>query len=264
MAGTREMMSKSKNNIRLPGGSISVNRHSPVPTYYQILQRLKGTIEKGYWKPGEALPSEQELAELFSVTKLTVRRAIHELVVSGMVIRSQGRHSRVAMPKFELNPCSSLAGQAEAAGLEHHTIVLACKMIPVPRDIRKTLQLTAHSKVLHISRIRWLGVQPVAVEDNYLVESMATPFREDSSRAASFYESLKRYCGLQSWKLDADIEFTFATQEDAAKLESREGRPLLSLRSALLKDGSPFGFTYVRFVAERFHFRFKGQEFSNT
>jgi DNA-binding GntR family transcriptional regulator len=66
-----------------------------LPIYYQIKQKLKRAIINGEYNPGDKIPSENQLAEQFCTTRLTVRRAISILVNEGMLVSEQGQGSFV-------------------------------------------------------------------------------------------------------------------------------------------------------------------------
>src|SRR5574339_1001217 len=66
------------------------------PLYRQIKALLTGSLQAGEWKPGEAIPSEMELAARFRVSQGTVRKAIDELAAENLVVRRQGKGTFVA------------------------------------------------------------------------------------------------------------------------------------------------------------------------
>ena len=72
----------------------------PAPAFSPLYQQIKGLIlqglENGEWKPGEAIPSEMELALRFRVSQGTVRKAIDELAAENLVVRRQGKGTFVA------------------------------------------------------------------------------------------------------------------------------------------------------------------------
>jgi len=212
-------------------------------------------MEKGSFAPGAELPSEEEMALFFEVNRLTVRRAVQELALKGLVIRSQGRRSRVALPKIPLNPFGSFSDQLAALGLSATTTVQECRLITPPADIKTLLCGKGRKKVLHIVRIRELESTPVGVEDNYLLAKFAPPFIKNPARAESLYDALRQHCGLAAWDTDADAELRTTSFPEAALLNVREGHPLFSLRLTLSVQGKTIGFTSVRFLADRFHFR---------
>ncbi|MFP5407449.1 MAG: GntR family transcriptional regulator, partial [Gammaproteobacteria bacterium] len=81
-------------------GNVEPGAPSPTPTfaplYRQIQALLTRSLQEGEWKPGEAIPSEPELATRFGVSQGTVRKAIDELAAAHVVVRRQGRGTFVA------------------------------------------------------------------------------------------------------------------------------------------------------------------------
>ena len=69
----------------------NINPDSMIPMYKQIVNLLNEKIEKGELEPGDKLPSEAELMEAYSVSRITIRSAISELEEDGLVIRSRGK-----------------------------------------------------------------------------------------------------------------------------------------------------------------------------
>src|SRR5690606_10189927 len=67
-----------------------------VPRYLQLKRLLTQGLQAGEWKPGEAIPSEMELARRYGVSQGTVRKAIDELAAENLVARRQGRGTFVA------------------------------------------------------------------------------------------------------------------------------------------------------------------------
>ena len=137
-------------------GEVEVARNSAVPAYFQIETCIRTAMENGSFSPGDELPSEEEMAVLFKVNRLTVRRAVQELASKGLVLRSHGRRSRVAMPKIPLNPFGSFSDQVASRGLTAATTVQECLLMAPPADIKELLGGKGRKKVLHIVRIRKL------------------------------------------------------------------------------------------------------------
>ena len=70
---------------------ISLDRRSPVPLYYQLKEIFRSWIASGKFDSGGRFPSENELQEQFGVSRMTIRRALSELVYEGFLVREQGR-----------------------------------------------------------------------------------------------------------------------------------------------------------------------------
>jgi len=77
------------------------------PLYQQIKALILQSLQQGEWKPGEAIPSEMDLAARFRVSQGTVRKAIDELAAENLVVRRQGKGTFVAtMPSSMCNTAS--------------------------------------------------------------------------------------------------------------------------------------------------------------
>ena len=83
-----------------PDGA-GLDRTSFVPLYYQLQEVLKEQIESGVWSPGEALPSEPELARRFGISRVVVRQALAILQDDRQIVRVKGRGTFVAQPKLD-------------------------------------------------------------------------------------------------------------------------------------------------------------------
>jgi GntR family transcriptional regulator len=92
--GPRETPVVAENSARL-------DRTSFVPLYYQLQEVLKEQIESGVWAPGEALPSEPQLARRFGISRVVVRQALAILEDDRQIVRIKGRGTFVAEPKLD-------------------------------------------------------------------------------------------------------------------------------------------------------------------
>src|SRR5262249_26473857 len=81
-----------------------LDKNLPVPLYHQLRCVLADAIESGQWKSGEQLPTEDQLAANFGVSKITVRQALQELASAGYVRREQGRGTFVAKATLDQGP----------------------------------------------------------------------------------------------------------------------------------------------------------------
>ena len=70
---------------------MKLNDNSLTPLYQQVLEDIKAEISSGTYASGQRIPSEAELSQLYSVSRVTVRRAIEELVGEGYLTKRQGK-----------------------------------------------------------------------------------------------------------------------------------------------------------------------------
>jgi DNA-binding GntR family transcriptional regulator len=98
--------------------TVTVIHNSPVPLYHQIVDQLEGAIDDGRLEKGAFLPNENKLAEMWGVSRPTVRQGIQELVNRGMLVRRRGIGTQVVASQVKRRAqLTSLWDQLVASGL---------------------------------------------------------------------------------------------------------------------------------------------------
>ncbi|WP_280155192.1 GntR family transcriptional regulator [Piscinibacter sp. XHJ-5] len=139
------------------------------PLYQQIKTLITRSLEAGEWRPGEAIPSEMELAARFKVSQGTVRKAIDELATDNLLVRRQGRGTFVAthaeqQVKFRFLRLTPDDG--EPAGAQRRFI--DCRRLRAPSDIARALELKAGDTVVQVRRVLSFRGTPVVLDDIWL------------------------------------------------------------------------------------------------
>ena len=121
-----------------------LNKTSHIPIYIQIEEMIKQQIADGKYRQGEMIPSEREFAEMYQVSRMTVRQAITNLVGIGQLYREKGKGTFVATEKLEqsLNSLTSFTEDMLARGLVPSSEVLSFDVLIPPKEIMKERQLT--------------------------------------------------------------------------------------------------------------------------
>ena len=144
--------------------------------YEQVKTFIKIRITSGVWKPGDAVPSESALMAQFSISRMTVNRALRELATEGMVSRVQGSGTRVA----ELHRISSrltirdIKDEVVERGHTHSSCVLLVATEKAAALLAKTLGLRSGAKVFHTVLVHLENGIPIQHEDRY-VNPLAAP-----------------------------------------------------------------------------------------
>ena len=142
------------------------------PLYQQIKGLILQSLQQGEWKPGEAIPSEMELAARFRVSQGTVRKAIDELAADNLVTRRQGKGTFVAthaerQVQYRFLKLLPDAGDAREEGPAQRTI-LECRRLRASAEVARSLALRAGDSVIQIKRIlSFVGI-PTILEDIWL------------------------------------------------------------------------------------------------
>ena len=103
---------------------LTLTRHGPLPLYHQLKTVILREIEAGRWQPDAQLPTEDELARTFRVSKITVRQALRDLATEGYIRREQGRGTFVERRRLQQGPreltsfTSEMRSHGSGTGLE--------------------------------------------------------------------------------------------------------------------------------------------------
>ena len=79
---------------------MAINDSAVVPLYQQVKDDIRAAIESGKYKTNEKIPPEPELSAEYSVSRITVRRAVEELCAEGYLVKMQGRGTFVSKPRI--------------------------------------------------------------------------------------------------------------------------------------------------------------------
>src|SRR5689334_14108426 len=119
-----------------PAEPVSQGTPAFSPLYQQIKDLILRSLQAGEWKPGEAIPSEMDLAARFRVSQGTVRKAIDELAAENLVVRRQGKGTFVAthaeqQVRYRFLKLMPDSGAQESEGPARRT-VLECRRLRAP------------------------------------------------------------------------------------------------------------------------------------
>ncbi|MBG6184860.1 DNA-binding GntR family transcriptional regulator [Arthrobacter sp. CAN_A214] len=204
----------------------NINRSSPVPLYHQVVQGIEDAIFSGALKPGSRLDNEIDLAARLNLSRPTMRRAMDELVRSGLVVRKRGVGTQVVSGQVRRPlELSSLFDDLINNGKEPTTQVLSFSHMEADAPILASLQLPARSKVYHFTRLRKVAGKPLALMENWVRDDIAA-LDEAILAAEGLYPILRR----------AGVDFRLATQRIGATIADDHQAPLLetNINSALV------------------------------
>ncbi|GAB3753700.1 GntR family transcriptional regulator [Zhihengliuella somnathii] len=199
------------------------------PKHVQLREILRRHA-KSVCRPGEALPSERELAERFGLARMTVRQAIDFLVEEGTLERVVGVGTFAARPKMDLQvKLTSYSEEMQRRGMVPAARVLRFDEVPAVGTLAREMELTDGSPVVRFRRLLLADGVPMSVDENYLPAHRVPGFLDEPA-PSSLYSSLEERYGLvMQWGED-QIEATAATPEYAQLLAVDTGAPLLKIQ----------------------------------
>ena len=211
-----------------PALRISVDRHSPVPLYFQVAAQLQQAIEAGDLEPGHKLENEVALADQLGLSRPTMRRAIQELVSKGMLVRKRGVGTQVVHGRVRREvELTSLYDDLASSGQRPGTKVLRNEIVEAPPDVALEMRVDPGTPLLHLERLRLAGSDPLAILRNWLPENLLSPSDTDLEEHG-LYE-LIRERGTHLRIARQQIGARGATAWQAEQLGEAEGAPLLTM-----------------------------------
>ena len=203
---------------------------SPTPLYHQLFVLLKGLILDGTLILSQQMPTEEQLAQIFSVSRITAKRAMDELGNENLVERRRGKGTHVVYeykPKPVQAPLTGMLQEIETMARNSRAIIHLCDLIQPPQVIRDEFGLSVGETALHLVRVRereghkfgryvsWTHGVDIPDDPNIFVN---TP------RLSYFRQN-----GLEVTHVTQTLSATEANHETAQALDMQEGRALLSL-----------------------------------
>lgn len=233
-----------------------INRNSSVPLYMQLKASLKGHIEN-HMKPGDTIPIESEIEKQYGVSRMTVRRAVDELVDEGIVIKQQGRGTFVQQPKItqDVGRIFSWTEEMRNKGKTTETKDLEIKKVMPSRKLTISLRLDKDEQVVCVKRIRFTEGEPLAIMMNYLRLKYVPDLLGDGLQSESLYEDLERIYHITLVEADEIISAREATDLEALALQIPSGSAVLHImRTSYLANGTPIEVVDMTARADRFQY----------
>jgi GntR family transcriptional regulator len=213
------------------------------PLYQQIKTLLVRSLQAGEWRPGEAIPSEIDLAARFKVSQGTVRKAIDELAAENLLVRRQGKGTFVAThaeQKVQFRFLRLAPDDGEAAGAQRRFI--DCRRLRAPSDIARALQLKSGDTVVQVRRVLSFRGAPVVLDDIWLPGQLFKGLTAEKlgDYRGPMYGLFETEYGVRMIRAEEKIRAVAADAAAAELLGVAPGAPLLSVeRLSLTYDDKP-------------------------
>lgn len=229
------------------------------PLYQQIKTLILKSLQGGEWKPGDVIPSEQDLALRFKVSQGTVRKAIDELASDNLVVRRQGKGTFVATHAERHIQYRFLRLQSDnGEELLAERKIVECRRLRASAETSRLLGLRSADPVVFVRRVLAFQGTPTIVEDVWLP---GTPFKGLSLEALSsdqgpMYAFFESQFGVRMVRADEKIKAAGATAEAATLLGVALGHPLLNVeRIAYTYNDVPMELRRGLYLTDNHHYR---------
>jgi GntR family transcriptional regulator len=211
-----------------------------IPRHSQISQWLRTQIEEGVFEPEEKLPSENDLAKKFNVSRVTIRRALQSLESDEIIYRCQGLGSFVSDKRTPHNlvRLTDFNEDMAQAGLKASSEVHEFQVIDAPSWLQAPLELEEGTKVMQIDRLRLGNGEPVAFDSTWLPILYGQLLTKEKLRNSTIYRILEEEYDIQvirgTYRFSADL----ADESLSEELGVKPGSPLLVIERSTFTMGN--------------------------
>lgn len=200
-----------------------------VPKYYQLKKEIIRRIEMEEYTPDRPIPSERELMEQYQVSRITVRKAIDELVVEGYLYKVQGKGTYVKTDE-KSNDLFSLVSCTQAVrnmGMTPTKQVIVSQVLTTDKKRAKALNLTAADQVFQLGRVLYANEEPLNYTLTYLPMRLFPGLDKHDFGKESLYQVLGEDYHVNITKARRTVEAVLVKDEIAEYLDIEPGMPVI-------------------------------------
>jgi GntR family transcriptional regulator len=223
------------------------------PLYHTIYHELKQRIVSAIYAPGASLPTERRLSEEFSVSLITIRRAMDELVLDGLIerrqgvgsfVRERGRNVMVAM--------SSFTPDVRSGRLRIVRTLLQDELVVAPPEVAARLCVQPGSVLRHLVRLDSEGGSPLSVDEVFIPSALAATITPEIAASPLFLSLWPEKSGFVLSRTESEISVQIAGKADQELLQLGPDAPLLVTDELVLgSDGHPVMRVVTRYRTDR-------------
>jgi len=230
-----------------------VDRKNQEKLYIQIMRLVVDEIGRGTWKIGDRIPSEDELAVRFGVSKITIRQALSNLSADGYLMKIQGRGTFVAGNKpvvgltMKTGFTDGLFGRGVQAGRE----VLERGEIEPPAEVQRLLG--NEGPVYRIATRRLAQGVPVSSDESFIPVGLLPGIEEQDLANFALFAEIQERGTRKVFRMRQTVEITTLTSREADTLGAVAGKPALAVHRLLIgAEDQPLAYSRIVEIGERF------------
>jgi GntR family transcriptional regulator len=185
------------------------------PLYQIVVESILNQVNTGQLEPNERLPSENELCQIYSVGRNTIRRAISELVNDGVLRTVPGVGTFVVDTRLDKTAeyLFGFSQEMQFLGKKVTSQVLEATLIPADAFLSRRLQIQLGAEVVFLNRVRLMDEEPTAIERSYLPHELCPGILKYDFSVNSLYETLSTVYDKRPDHAEQVIEANLATPE---------------------------------------------------
>jgi GntR family transcriptional regulator len=218
---------------------IKLEQESIVPLYVQLKEIIKNDVATAKIKPGQKLPTEFELCEMYSISRSTVRAAITELIDEGLLSTKQGKGTFVNVQKIEreIGPTLGFSAICKLNNLTASSNVIEQKLVKANKTLAAQLDVPLHSDLVSIKRVMMADDVPVMLDYSIFPSKYLSLLNEELTNN-SLYAILNDKYNVTLSNSRKTIQIIFADATQANYLKIKKGYPLMLQQGVVYSSAS--------------------------
>lgn len=228
--------------------------------YLQLETELKQAILDGKYGVGERIPTEQELCQSFGMSRITVRRAVQDLVEEGLLSKVQGRGTFVAVPKHVLGSTESLGrgfGGTDPDNHGTHRLILEKSAEHADKELAGILGISTGDDIFYIRRLIVEEEYPMAIDNLFVAAALFPDFFALLLDDVSFYRLIDEHYQYEFGNESLTLDASTARGDEGQLLQCPTGSPLFILRKSMARaDGRILHYSKSIIRADRVSYHF--------
>ena len=228
--------------------------------YEEIAEDIRSRILSGNYNPNEQLPLEKQMCESYGVSRITIKKAVDELVIQGLVIKRRGSGTFVkALDEDdvqELSLAKQFEGFSEAnKGKSVSSKIVNFEVIHPSEEIATKLKITCDDFVYYIIRTRYAGDEPHVIEYTYMPISLIPGIKNDIL-LNSVYGYIEKKLKLKIKSAHRTIRAILPNELEQEWLKIESNFPILEVEQVgFLDNGQPFEYSRCHHRSDKIEFR---------
>ncbi|MGQ7554154.1 GntR family transcriptional regulator [Streptococcus suis] len=226
--------------------------------YKKVYADIKEKIEQNIWQANQEMPTENELMEIYSYSKDTIRKALSLLEMDGYIQKRQGRNSIILDHNLVRKPfVSELKTVSELNRSAHHQVQTELTNLYIVQgqpEVMKELEVDEKTDLYRVSRVRTIDGERLEYEISYF-DRRIVPYLSKEVAESSIYKYLENDLGLEISHSRREISFRFANEEEKSLLDLADYDMVVSVTSTTyLADGRPFQYGTITYRPDKVTF----------
>ncbi len=239
-----------------------LNRYDATPLYAQLKSIIREKISSGEWAPNSMIPSENELSQIYGVSRMTVRNVITQFVSEGILYRIQGKGTFVNESKLEISGLHyvGIRSQLEEMGHSVSTELLSCEKTLPDERLAKKLQINPGEEIFAIRRIRGANGVNISYHESFVPVKLCPDLDQKDLENEQLCTTISSNYLLSRNRVIETLESYNADKEKARYLKVKTGFPLILLQDQIFSaDNTVFEYTRVYFRGDKVKIRIEYQ-----